>query len=861
MSKQIDQALTDKMVEKALQVCAAKHFDGDGAMVLKALHRGYGDAYMCLADSLIAQMSAYLGQMDQMVNAVFEYEPEYATIHPHAHISAGHFRKRGLNLIIWVKRKSAALKALVATLEQAFAESQSKAGLEDENNPLFSLDIKLVDDQDVDEKRGYGMIVSSQLVRATQVWIREGVDRRFTLQPLPSNVQVGQERPISFDLEFAPASRIIEQALEIEKIPADSRKPFDHYLTDLKVALIRRLISDQLAYIDVAKQWFTVSDLADIFHRRIGYGRIGGKSAGMLLAARILQEAADAELLERINIPKSYFLGSDLIYIFMAMNGLMHWNNQKYKSEELMREEFPQIQAEFKVGSFPPEVMSELQAVLENLGPQPLIVRSSSQLEDNFGTSFAGKYDSYFCPNQGTTEMNLKSLAEAVALTYASTLKPEALIYRRSKGLQDYDERMAVLIQAVQGDKFGKYYFPFGAGAAFSRNIYRWSPDIRRRDGFARLVWGLGTRAVERVGDDYPRPVALSHPTLLPDDSPEAIRKYSQHYIDLINLEQNSIQTLPVHEVLTPRYPGLNLLTELDREGYFSTPRMMVSPNDIPKLAVTFSELLRRTSFAASLSEMLRLLEQHYHGAVDIEFTVQIPDHRVTNPDVKISLLQCRPQSYLQSDQYVSIPDDLSQENTIFSTHFIVPQGYLNNIRYVLFVKPEAYFALPNASQRSELTLVISHINAALEEKSFICVGPGRWGATNLELGVFVGYGDIYNAGALVELSGQGIGPAPEPSLGTHFFQDLMEAQIYPLAIQMDDERTIFKQSFFYNTPNCLTDWISASADQSNCIQLIDVSKYKPRHHLEIVMNDEQGRAVAYIARDHEGEPSGTDYQ
>ena len=259
-----------------------------------------------------------------------------------------------------------------------------------------------------------------------------------------------------------------------------------------------------------------MADLYEIFQRKIGYGKIGGKTAGMLLAARILNEVADDEIRRSLVVPESYFIGSDGVYLFMAMNGLMHWNDQKYKPEEQIHAEYPQIMQQFEAGVFPPEVVRELQQVLAQTGKKPLIVRSSSQLEDNFGTAFAGKYDSHFCPNQGTPEENLAALTLAIARTYASTLKPEALLYRRSKGLQDYDERMAILIQVVQGEPFGRYYLPHGAGVAFSRNVYRWAPQIRREDGFARLVWGLGTRAVERVGNDYPRLVALSHPTLQP---------------------------------------------------------------------------------------------------------------------------------------------------------------------------------------------------------------------------------------------------------------------------------------------------------------------------------------------------------
>lgn len=851
--ERIDQGLVDKMVEKAVEDSAAKLYDGEIQSALKALRKGQGEVCGAFSDSLVRQICSALARMDKMVKAIFEYEPEYATIHPRAHIGSLRAHHKGINLIVWVERKSAALKSLITTFEKALVESQRKIGLTETSTAFFTLDVKMVDDQDVDERRGYGLIVSSQLVRSTRVWRRDGKDDSFGSFVTETPVEVPETAPewqVSVDLELAPASRIIEQAMEIEKLPQQERTSFEFYLTDLKVALIRRLISDQLAYIDVAKKWFTISDLADIFHRRVGYGKIGGKSAGMLLAARILKEVADEDLKACIYVPESYFLGSDLIYIFMAMNGLMHWNNQKYKSEEQIHADYPRIRQDFQAGQFPPEVRDELQAILEKINHKPLIVRSSSQLEDNFGTSFAGKYDSFFCPNQGTPEENLQALAHAIASTYASTLKPDALLYRRKKGLQDYDERMAVLIQTVQGEQFGRYYFPFGAGVAFSRNIYRWSPEIRREDGFARLVWGLGTRAVERVGDDYARPVALSHPTLQPDDSAEAIRRYSQKYIDLLDLQDNQLKTLPVNQVLTPRYPPFRLLAQIEQDGYFATPRMRVQESDIPKSAITFHQLLNNTQFASILSKILRILEKNYHGAVDIEFTLQVPEPLTFEPKVQVSLLQCRPQSYLQPEVIVNLPEQLELEDTIFSTHFIVPQGYLTDIRHVIFVVPEAYFALSSSAERAEIGKIISQVNSSLEQKTFICIGPGRWGSMNMDLGVFVSYADIHKAGALVELSGRGVGPAPEPSLGTHFFQDLMEAQIYPLAIRLDDQETIFNRKFFYDTPNVLADLLQVSDNMIQCIRLIEVASFRPAHHLDLVMDDEQGIAVAFLSPD-----------
>ena len=570
----------------------------------------------------------------------------------------------------------------------------------------------------------------------------------------------------------------------------------------------------------------------------------------MMLAATILNEMGDDTLRASYGIPESYFLGSDVMYIFTAMNGLTYWNDQKYKPEELIWSEYPRLKQEFQAGKFPPEILVELRDLLESIGKKPLIVRSSSLLEDNFGTAFAGKYDSYFCPNQATAQENLEALTRAIASTYASTLKPEALLYRRSKGLQDYDERMAILIQVVQGEPYDRYYLPQAAGVAFSRNLYRWNPQIRREDGFARLVWGLGTRAVERVGNDYPRPVALSHPTLQPDDTPEAIRYYSQQYVDLIDIQENAFKTLPVKEVLKPSYPLLRFIAQIDRDGYLVTPRSRVMGDEINHLVITYDQLLRQTPFAKILSQMLRLLEEHYHNAVDMEFTVQVPDPYVYPPQVQITLLQCRPQSILKEAAAGKIPEHLDTEDILFSTHFMVPRGQLEHIDYVLFVSPENYYALDTEKARKELGVIISKLNTALPEKSFICIGPGRWGSLNTDLGVYVCYSDICRTGALVEVSGKGVGVAPEPSLGTHFFQDLMEAQIFPLAVNLDEPETTFNRDFFYTTPNSIENWISCSEATSQVVRLLAVADYRPGHHINLAMDDEAGVAIAYLCAD-----------
>ncbi|MCC6146418.1 MAG: PEP/pyruvate-binding domain-containing protein [Anaerolineaceae bacterium] len=651
---------------------------------------------------------------------------------------------------------------------------------------------------------------------------------------------------LSINPELAPQEMVFEQAMMIENMPAAERARYEPRLRESKVVLIRTLISDQLRYINIAKDWFTISDLAEIRRHKIGAGRIGGKAAGMLLALRILQ-TTDPDIRAIIRPVESYYIGSDELYNFMALNNLVHWNDQKYKTEEEMRAEYDYIVADFESGQFSPDIVEKLNDLLLRVGPAPLIVRSSSLLEDNFGTSFAGKYESYFLPNQASPKENLIALTHTIARVYASTLNPDALLYRRHKGLQDYDERMAILIQIVEGETFGNYFLPHGAGVAFSRNLYRWTPQIRREDGFVRLVWGLGTRAVERVGNDYPRLIALSHPLLRPSTNPTAIRQYSQQYVDLIDLKENVFKTLPVHEVINMHYPPLRYLAQLDEDGYFSSLHSTVIEGDPQKLVLTFDEMLRRTSFAKVMKNILHILEHSYSSPVDLEFTLHLENNDAGRADLCLNILQCRPQSYLFDTVQEPLPTDLRDDDIVFSTHFVVPEGYIPRVDTVVFVVPEEYFNLPTLEDRFKLARLVGQVNAALTDEKFICIGPGRWGSSNSDLGVPISYGDIYNVLALVELAGKDVGPEPEPSLGTHFFQDLLESQIYPLAIYLDDAATVFNHKFFYQTPNHLQEWVQTDEKMERCLRVIKVKDYRPGTCMQIVMNDEMGQAIAFI--------------
>ncbi|NPA31660.1 MAG: hypothetical protein GXO37_06665 [Chloroflexi bacterium] len=653
---------------------------------------------------------------------------------------------------------------------------------------------------------------------------------------------------IIFNPEFASEELLVEQASLILQMSPEERQRYAAREQELKAVLIRRIISDQLAYVALARQWLTLEDLLYIVKRKIGPGKIGGKAAGMILAHRVLVRAGDEDIQATVKVPESFFLGSDVMYAFMVHNGLMRWADQKYKSRAEIEADYPQVRAEFLRGRFPADIEHALRDLLEQVGQHPLIVRSSSLLEDNFGASFAGKYDSFFCANQGTLQQNLDALVQAIAGVYASALAPEPLLYRQARGLLDYDERIAILIQKVQGETFRHFFFPQAAGVAFSRNLFRWSPQIRLEDGFVRLVWGLGTRAVDRVGDDYPRLVALSHPLLRPEATAKEVRRYSQRHIDLIDLSANAFRTLSIYDVVDRRYPALRFIFSLDAGGYITPLHSTFLPREkIYDLVVTFEEWLRRTPFADRMRRILHTLENAYQRPVDLEFTARLLNPQEPNPDVEITIVQCRPQSTLEA-QEAALPEHVPPEDVVIETHNIVPQGAVPRVEYVLFVPPEGYYQLTTPAQRARLVQSISTLNAQWAATPFICVGPGRWGTRNPELGVQVGYADIYNAKALVELSSKRFGVYAEPSFGTHFFQDLMESNILPLAVDLDDPRTRFDRAFFYDTPNRLTEFLpDAPPELQAALRVIRVEDYRPGRVLRVVSNATQGRALIYF--------------
>ncbi|MBP6016874.1 MAG: hypothetical protein KA586_09150 [Candidatus Promineofilum sp.] len=659
---------------------------------------------------------------------------------------------------------------------------------------------------------------------------------------------------ISFNPEIAPWEMLFRQGETYERMPPEELERHRHHLEEIKVVLIKRLMSDQLPFIGVAKRVLKVGDLRRIHHGLIGTGKIGGKAAGIILAWRILQEVDEKFHNGVINIPESYFIGTDVLYEFFLMNRLEHHMNQKYRSVSEIRSDYPQIVRDFVASRLPEYLVMQIRDVVDSLGNTPLIVRSSSLLEDNFGFSFAGKYNSFFCPNQGTLDENLACVLEAIRRVFASSLNPDALLYRKKHDLIDYDERMAILLQTVTGQWRGQYFFPDVAGVGFSENPFCWTPEIKRGEGFLRVVTGLGTRAVDRVAQDYPRLIPLSHPELRPEETVEGRRIYAQRLMEVIDRRQNSIITVPVREGLASCPPLLSLIASVDT-GEALLP---IAPDDELRaddhIVLTFDALTQDQVFIDIMRDSLQRLEEVYNGPINLEFVVMIDEagareeeHRAADKlparNYQLYILECRPLNERRPFKEEIEPGQTNGNRRLFAMPTLLPSGVVEAIDFLVFVDPEIYYDLEDEGQRIQVAATITALNDLLPAGRFGLVGPGRWGAPNSRLSVPITYSDVCNARLLVEISPP-YTPAPEMAYGTDFFEEVQEADIFVLGIQPTLHGGTMDWDPLRNSPNQLLAYVPDAAKWADCVRVIDLQAVAGSS-LKIIIDEETGEAIA----------------
>ena len=359
-----------------------------------------------------------------------------------------------------------------------------------------------------------------------------------------------------------------------------------------------------------------------------------------------------------------------------------------------------------------------------------------------------------------------------------------------------------------------------------------------------RIVPGLGTRAVDRLSDDYPVLISPGQPNLRVNVSIDEIIRYSPRYMDVINLEEETFETIKIDSLLRPygkEYPMFSRVVSIIKQDYIQPARPLGTDFNRDNLIINFEGLMKRTDFLKEISEILRILEDRYGHPVDIEFAHDGKD---------FYLLQCRSQSYDQNSEPAEIPLNTDLKKTLFSAGKFVANGTVKGITHLVYVDPEEYANVKEQKDLLKVGKAIGALNQLLPKRQFILMGPGRWGSRgDIKLGVSITYSEINNTAMLIEIARKKNEYVPDVSFGTHFFQDLVEANIKYLPLYPDERGNIFNEEFFASAPNIFSQLIPEMSHLEKVVKVIDIPSVYEDFGLNIFMNSDQEKAIAVIEK------------
>jgi hypothetical protein len=425
-------------------------------------------------------------------------------------------------------------------------------------------------------------------------------------------------------------------------------------------------------------------------------------------------------------------------------------------------------------------------------------------------------------------------------------MSEDALKYRARRGLLARDEQMALLVQRVSGLRSGNFFYPQLAGVGFSFNPFVWSPEIDSGAGVLRLVFGLGTRAVERSDDDYTRLVALNAPEKRPEDTREKKRELVQHRVDVLDLAANQLTAREFPEVVE-QSPDLKLDDFASRDVEVEKYAKREGLKNVFPWMLTFSGVLSNTSFVRDMREMLHTLSSAYDYPVDVEFTANAG----VDSEYRINLVQCRPLQAQGAGTVKEPPAEIDDKDLIIRTRgAVIGQSRLSTIDRLIYVVPSAYAQLPDRARYSIARLIGEIVRLPLSggRDSLMLIGPGRWGTTTPSLGVPVTFSEISRVSVLCELVTMREDLIPDVSLGTHFFSELVEMNILYIALFPDEAESLVNQQFLVEAPNQLVHLMpSVSKGQIEVVKVIDVHDLSPSREVRLYADTIGQTAVCYF--------------
>ena len=589
----------------------------------------------------------------------------------------------------------------------------------------------------------------------------------------------------------------------------------------LRRKLIRMMITEDESVFKLSCKYFELGDLIAIAKRMIGTGLIGGKSVGMLLAQSIMKKA-DPKWETRLEPHDSFFIGSDVFYTYIIQNDCW-WDLRRIKRSTGDFSAAAEFRRKIMQGHFPKDVEERFKLMLNYYGQSPIIVRSSSLLEDAYGNAFSGKYESYFCVNRGSPEERMEAFTEAVRNVYASTMNENALAYRLHKGLLEKEERMGLLVQRVSGNFHEHSYFPQIAGVGYSFNPFAWNKKIDPSKGVLRMVFGLGTRAVEQHAGDHTRIVAINQPLLRPESGAGQIGKYSQKIMDILSFNSNKPESVKFSDIAgNENIPALSLFASKDEEMLERAKQMNVKK--VFPWILSFEKLLTCTEFIQDMGEILKTLEEAYSHPVDIEYSANF----VNEEEYRINILQCRPFHFTGNGKELAATHNIQDENILLRTFDpLLGQSKYDPVGKIIYIEPERYSSMSIQDRYAVARLIGGITNHFTHDDNIMLIGPGRWGTAMPSLGIPVNFNEIKNVSVLCELALMHENLSPDISLGTHFFNDLVEMQIMYISMNIMSPGNLFNRHFITGAHNLLPDIIPAGAAMADTVFVVDAASIK----------------------------------
>jgi hypothetical protein len=514
---------------------------------------------------------------------------------------------------------------------------------------------------------------------------------------------------------------------------------------------------------------------------QIGSGSLGGKAKGLVFIKDLLAKRINASSFSDvdINVPTMAVIATDCFDQFIAQNRLA----------ALPFEEMPddRIAHAFQKCDLPVELLGDLRALNVQV-KTPLAIRSSSLLEDALERPFAGVYATKMIPNnQFDPDLRFRRLVEAVKFVYASTYFREARDYIRTTGTKPGEEKMAVIIQEVVGQRRGDRFYPDISGVARSYNFYAFEP-ARPEDGVVTLALGLGKTIVDGG-------IAWTFSPTYPEKPPpfatvQELVKGTQTEFWAVNMGKPPAYD-PVSET---EYMVHGNLADAEADEALSLLASTYDPERdriVPGIGsrgpriLNFAPMLVREEFPLNdlVKALLNASEKTVKAKVEIEFAITLQGRRGERTRARLGFLQVR--SMVVSDQVVDV--NLSDPRAIVASDMVMGNGTADDIQDIVFVRPDKFSSLHTPAIAQQLESVNRELRD--QHRPYLLIGFGRWGSSHPSLGIPVDWSQISGARAIVEATLPEMNV--ELSQGSHFFHNLSSFRASYFMVQHGRRRGI----------------------------------------------------------------------